>query len=315
MKKFYSALCLSALVFAPSFGELNSDNYTSEMLLTRAALDDEEDGSPFSIDLSAEWTGKADFEHKKCFDRLKTVQFGMAEIDASMVFYYNKHCKEGLLATAAYTYTQIQWTNPYFDQNDFDTVSFAIGGFTERADRWTWKGEIRLNADVRCFDINNNLFWNLVLAGRHAYSDCVGLNVGFIAFTGMKIDRLYPILGFDWKINDSWQLNLVYPTNIALVYTMNQQWSFGVSWRAFDERHRVCNSKFERWDKGLIEYRAAGLEAGVNFTTCDGNWLANLHVGELFGGRIKVSTRDHHQIKRFNFNSTPYLGGEIAGKF
>lgn len=239
----------------------------------------------------------------------------MAEIDGSAVFYYNPCCKEGLLATLAYTYTTIDWKNPFYRQQHFDTVSLAIGGFTERACDWVWKGEVRLNADVDYFDISDNLFWNLVLAGRYAYTEDVGLYIGFIAFTGMKIDRIYPILGFDWKINDRWKLNLVYPTNIGIVYKYTPQWSFSISSRSFDERHRVGDVKKEHWRKGLIEYRATGVEAGITFTTCDEKWLANFHVGEILGGRVRVAKRHHNDIKNFRFKTAPYLGGEVAGRF
>jgi hypothetical protein len=315
-RKICTALSLFTLgMTLPAFAELNQDNYTSENLLAKSALHEEGEGSPFSIDLSFEGTGKSKFEHDRCKIPLNDVEFDIAELDASMVFHYNECYKEGLLATVAYTYTRIKWDNPYFSQNHFDTVSLAIGGFTERAENWLWKGEVRLNADVDYFDISDNLFWNIVLAGRYAYTENIGLNIGFIAFTGMKIDRFYPIIGFDWKINESWRLDLVYPTNIALTYSLSEQWSFDVAGRAFDERHRVGKSKLHEWNKGLIEYRAGGIEIGVNYKTCNGNWLANVHVGEILGGRVRVATKGHHNLKRYTFKNAPYVGGEIAGRF
>lgn len=314
MKTIWNILSIITLSF-PLLAELNDDNYTAEDLLATSSLDNDSDQSPFSIDISFEGTGKSKFEHKKCKKHLDDVQFAIAEIDGSAVFYYNPCCKEGLLATLAYSYTNINWKNPYFNQQHFDTVSLALGGFTERARDWVWKGEIRLNADVDYFDISDNLYWNILLAGRYAYTECLGLNIGFIVFTGMKIDRIYPIIGIDWKINDRWKLNLVYPTNIGVIYTYDKQWSFSLSSRSFDERHRVGDAKRRRWEKGLIEYRATGVEAGVNFTTCDEKWLANLHVGEILGGRIKVSKRHHNDSKRYKFKSAPYIGGEVAGRF
>lgn len=315
MKKICNTISLFALLAAlPAAAELNNDNYTSEMLLAKSSLQ-QEGQTPFSFDLSVEWTGKADFERKRCRPDLNNVEFGMAELDVSAVFYYNPHCREGLLATAAYTYTRIKWANPYFKQDNFNTVSFAIGGFTERAENWLWKGEVRLNADVNYFRFSENLFWNIVLAGRYAYSECLGFNMGFIAFTGMQIDRLYPILGFDWKINESWQLNLIYPTNISLIYRWNENWSFDLAGRAFDERHRVGRGQTDEWNRGLIEYRSAGIECGANYNTCDGNWLANIHIGEILGGRVRVAKRHHNEIKRFTFKTAAYIGGEIAGKF
>lgn len=309
--KLFLTLAISSAL--PLFAELNQDNYTSQNLLTKG--DDGDDIKPFSVELSTEVMGKADFDNKRCRLNLNDLQFSMTELDLSAGFYYDACNKEGLLATASYTYTRIIWQNPYFDQSYFNTVSLAVAGFTERAENWVWKGQVRLNADVDYFDASQNLYWDVVLGGRYAYYENFGLNMGFIALTGMKIDRIYPILGIDWKINDTWTLNLIYPLNISLVYTFDQQWSFELTSRSFDERHRVGKGKVQKWNRGLIEYRAAGAEFGVNFKSCDGYWLANLHVGEIIGGRLKVATRSYNNKKRYNFKNAPYVGGEIAGRF
>ncbi len=313
--RHFRKLCLTLAITSalPAFAELNQDNYTSQNLLANEAGGD--DIKPFSVELSTEVMGKADFDNKRCRIPLNDLQFSMTELDLSAGFYYDPCYKEGLLATASYTYTRIIWQNPFFERSYFNTVGLAIAGFTERAENWVWKGLIRLNADVDCFDASNNLYWDILLAGRYAYSEGFGLNMGFIALTGMKIDRLYPILGFDWKINDRWALNIIYPTNISLVYTWDQQWSMEVATRSFDERHRVCKGRTPDWNHGLIEYRATGAEFGINFKSCDGNWLGNIHAGEIIGGRLKVAQKNYTDKKRYNFKNAPYVGGEIAGRF
>lgn len=315
MIKFQSLFLVSAITFAyPLLAELNQDDYTTERLLVNETKDESEDQCPFSLSVDFNATGKAKFEHDHC-RHLKDVQFAIASIDGSMVFYYNSCCKEGLLATASYTYTRIKWENPFFEQNHFDTVSLGIGGFTERAENWLWQAQVLLNADVDYFQASQNLYWNLVLSGRYAYNECLGLSFGFIAFTGMKIDRIWPILGIDWQINESWKLNLIYPLNVSLVYAWNSNWSLAVAGRAFDERHRVGKAKRERWERGLLEYRATGVEGSIRYKSCNGRWQAELHAGEILGGRVKVSNRHHRHIHRFNFKTAPYVGGEVAAKF
>jgi hypothetical protein len=326
LNKIWSILSLSILTLAasPLLAELNVDDYTTEKLLINEA-DKSEDQCPFSLSVDFNATGKAKFEHKRCQRHLKDVEFAIASVDGSMVFYYNPHCKEGLLATASYTYTRIKWENPFFEQSHFDTVSLGIGGFTERAANWLWQAQVLLNADVDYFEASQNLYWNLVLSGRYAYTDNVGLYIGFIAFTGMKIDRVWPIIGFDWQINKSWKLNLVYPVNVGIVYSWNSEWSLAVQGRALDERHRVGKAKrdcfWDRWDKsdewdrGLLEYRATGIEGSIRYKSCNGRWQAELHAGEILGGRVKVSNRHHRHSHRFNFKTAPYVGGELAAKF
>jgi hypothetical protein len=317
LNKIWSILSLSALTLScPLLAELNVDDYTTERLLVNEAKENGEEAErPFSLSADFNATGKAKFEHKRCRKYLDNVQFAIASVDGSMIFYYNPQCKEGLLATAAYTYTRIKWENPFFEQNHFDTVSIGIGGFTERAERWLWQGQVLLNADVDYFKASQNLYWNLVLSGRYAYTDSVGINIGFIAFTGMKIDRIWPIIGVDWQINEAWKLNLIYPLNVALVYAWNNEWSLAVAGRTFDERHRVGKAKQERWNRGLLEYRAAGVEGSIRYKSCNGKWLAELHAGEILGGRVKVSNKQHRHIHRFNFKTAPYVGGEVAAKF
>lgn len=313
---FRSILSLSALTFAyPLLAELNVDDYTTERLLVNEIKEKDGDQCPFSISVDFNGTGKAKFEHKRCRRDLDDVQFAIASVDASAVFYYNPQCKEGLLATTSYTYTRIKWENPFFEQDKFDTVSFGIAGFTERAEKWLWQAAVILNADVDYFKASENLFWNLILSGRYTYSECVGIEFGFIAFTGMKIDRIWPIIGFDWQINEKWKLNLVYPLNIALVYAWNDEWSLAIAERNFDERHRVGKSKRKAWDRGLLEYRASGVEGSIRYKSCNGRWQAELHAGEIVGGRVKVSNRQHKRIHRFNFKTAPYVGGEVAAKF
>lgn len=313
MNKIWSVFSFSFLLACPSlFAELNVDDYTTERLLVNE--EKKEDQCPFSLSVDFNATGKSKFESKQCYD-LKNVEFTIAGLDGSMIFYYNPQCKEGILATASYTYTKIKWENPFFIQNHFDTVSLGIGGFTERAEKWLWQGQVLLNADVDYFKASQNLYWNLVLSGRYAYNECLGLNIGFIAFTGMKIDRLWPIIGIDWQINKSWKLNLIYPLNVGIIYALNTEWAIAIQGRAFDERHRVGESKKQIWDRGLLEYRATGVEGSVRYKSTNGTWQAELHAGEIIGGRVKVSNRHHRRIHRFNFKSAPYVGGELAAKF
>lgn len=314
LNKIWSILSLLTLTF-PLLAELNVDDYTTERLLVNNVKEEGEDQCPFSFSVDFNGTGKAKFEHKRCRRHLDDVQFALAAATGSAVFYYNPECKEGLLATLAYTYTRIKWENPFFEQDHFDTVSLGVAGFTERAEKWLWQAQVLLNADVDYFNASQNLFWNFILSGRYAYNDCVGLNIGFIAFTGMKIDRIWPIIGFDWQINESWKLNLIYPLNLALVYSWNSEWSLAIAGRPFDERHRVGKAKRHPWDRGLIEYRATGVEGSIRYKSCNGRWQAELHAGEILGGTVKVSNRHHRHIHRFNFKTAPYVGGEVAAKF
>lgn len=290
--------------------QLNNEEYSGQTILEGAAADE---CGPFSISSFADWTGKADFEKKKCRKSLSNVEFGVAEIDANLVFYYDKCHEEGLVATAGYNFNQIKWKNPYFDQNQFNTASVAVSGFTERAENWRWAAQVKVNFDLNHFRFADYIYFDLLLSGRYAYSKCLGLHFGLIALTGYRIDRLYPIIGFDWQISRDWKLNMVYPLNISLAYSITNEWSVLVAGRAFENRHRVGKNNY--YSRGLVEYRAAGIEAQVYYESANKRIEGDLHAGQILGGTVKASNSRHHHIKRYPFKTAPYVGGHLAVKF
>lgn len=320
MKKIWITLSLLTLVYSNhALCQLNSDDYAAQTLLAEQMEAGEEPLKPFSFSATFDIAGKADFKQKRCHRKLHDVQFAIAEVNGSTGFYYNPACKEGLIASAGYSYTRIKWDNPYITQDHFNTVNVAIAGFTHRTTPWTWSGQVQVNADVDHFSLSNYVTYNLILAGRYACNECVGLHAGFIALTGMKIDRVYPIIGIDWQINEDWKLNLVFPLNVSLLYAIDKEWSIGIAGRGFEERYRIgkqSSSRLHRkYSRGLVEYRATGVEAGVYYTSCDESLQGNLHVGELIGGTLKISNEQHKESHRFRFRSAPYIGGDIAYHF
>lgn len=295
-------------------GELNTDDYASQIMVVQSiSPDQEEDNRPFSVSLTVDGTGKADFEHEHCKKKLKNVQFAIAELEGTGVFYYNPACHEGLFATLGYTYTLIDWKNPYVDQNNFNTVSFGMGGFSKRLSDWTWQGQVVVNADVTHFEFADYFTFNMILAGRYAYNPCLGLHVGLIVLTGYRIDHVYPIVGVDWKISDKWWVNAVFPLNVSLLYKFTDRWSVEIAGRAYEERHRV--GKHNHYSRGLVEYYSTGMELGVNYASCQETVKGNIHIGEGFGGLVKVSDQRHRNGHRFRFKAAPYVGGYLAVKF
>lgn len=292
------------------YGQLNVEEYSGQEILSQGG---EPECGPFSIGSFADWTGKADFEHKKCKRRLSTVEFGEAEIDANMVFYYDRCNKEGLVATASYNFNEIKWKNPYFNQHQFNTASVAISGFTERACHWNWAAQVKINFDLNHFKFADYINFDLLLSGRYAYNDCLGLHIGILALTGYRIDRIYPILGFDLQVSENVKLNMVYPLNVSLAYSLTPQWTLLVAGRAFDTRHRVGPD--EPVSRGLVEYRAAGVEAQIAYVSENKKIEGDIHAGEILGGTVKASDRSHHHIKRYPFKTAPYVGGHLAIKF
>jgi hypothetical protein len=311
--KYWLVSTLAALLLTENLiGQLSEEDYRSQELVARGA--EPCNYCPYATNLFFDVTGKARVNHDDCkHNRFRSVQFAQAEIDVSKIFYYNPYCDEGLIATGAYNYMYLHWKNPNIRQKHFHTLSVAIGGFSHRVCNWIWEGEVRFNATINHYSFCDYLTCDLMLAGRYAMSDCFGIHAGFIALTGMKVDHVYPVVGFDWQLDDRWKLNLVFPTNLSLVYSFGSKWSMELAGRFFDERHRAGNNQHLK--RGIVEYRAGGIEAGVNYISCSKNLHMNFHFGGLIGGSVKVSNRHHSHSHRHRFGGTPYAGGDIAFRF
>lgn len=267
----------------------------------------ENTGKPFKLQLTYDVTGRAKFKKDKYDDQRIRYSQWLGEI--SMVYYYNPQYQEGLNAGISYNDTHLNWDhNPYFRQSNFETLGISLGAFTKRLCKWTWIGQISWNLDmVHC---NPALYstYDLLAWGQYAYCPNFGLDIGLLVMTGMKIDHVYPVIGFDWQINRKLKLNAVFPIDVSLEYTLDKSWMVALAARFIDVRHRV--GKHNPDSRGLIEYRAAGVEAAVNYNYC--SWItANFHIGSILGGVVRHANRHYRHIHRQVFKSTGYLGGEI----
>jgi hypothetical protein len=306
-KRWFLVIAGTALACGSVNADMDDDVYAGEQMIDSSS---EGDDRPFSISFRQDYIQKAKV-HKDGLDG--NVKYHDSEIEASAVFYYNAEHHEGAIASVAYTDVHFDWNaNPYFDQKRFHQATFSLAGFTRRLDNWMWQLQASMNWDTRHRDFNHYTNYDLVLWGRYEIDECTGFHVGLLAQTGMKIDKTYPIIGMDYQINENWQLNLVLPMNVSLIYTINENWTTGVVGRFFDIRRRV--GKDQPLPEALLEYRNIGLEYALNYSF--DKWLAlNVHIGESFGGKFKISNKHHKHGHHFKYDGAAYFGSEIVAKF
>lgn len=238
------------------------------------------------------------------------IRFDEVNAEARAVFYYNQKCKEGLYATLGYSYDHIK--TPFFRQSDFNNASLAIGGFTERVCHWLWLAEVKMSINTDHFNIADYAYYDILLWGRYAYSPTINIHAGFLVETGMRIDWIWPIVGFDWQPNDSWKLNLVFPVNISAQYFFTKCLSVALAARFWQIRQRVGGD--EPIPNGLLTYKATGIEVAANYDCSD--WLIlNVHGGYNCGGVFKIANHRYEHKHRFDFNGAGYVGGEVAVRF
>jgi hypothetical protein len=128
----------------------------------------------------------------------------------------------------------------------------------------------------------------------------------------MKIDRVYPILGVDYRYNDHWKFNAVFPINLSIVYEFNPRWSVALASRIIDVRHRV--NKHSHLREGLWAYRTGGIELAANYEY-QSRLYFNVHIGSTVGGRFKIADRHNHHGRRFRVDPSGYVGAQCDFRF
>lgn len=320
-KQILSAVAIAFLISGTSFAQ-NTKNDQAEMpfdVSDFSAVPYDEAGKP-SDDKSIDKSPFSLMAHVDAVDKAKINNgfyegdyFTFAEADAQVnaVFYYCPAYSEGAVVGIEYTGTKFEWSNnPWFDQDYFNNVSFLLSGFTKRMDDWYWKGQLSVNVDADEWE-SSYTSYDLTLWGRYSYCRNIGVHVGLIVETGMQLDRVYPIFGFDWQIFDNVKLNLIFPVNMALEYTITKNWGFNVAARTFNSRYRV--GKNEAAAGHLVRYTNVGLEAALTFTSSRIN--VNLHAGRTLGGQFRISNYHNNHPHHYDLDPANYAGLELFIQF
>ncbi len=269
---------------------------------------------PFKVTFSADYAAQTDLEKKGFHDLQLT--YGQSNATAEATVYFNPCLVEGAIGTLGYSHTLLDWcNNPYFDQKNFDTLTLGFKGFSGRCSRWFWQVYLGFNFDLDHQNFNYYTTYDMLLWGR--YDLCcqcadLGVHFGFIGQTGMRVDRVYPILGFDWQVNDKWKLFAVFPLNVSAVYSYDCCWKAGIGGRFFDTRHRTGDD--QPLPMGIVCYRTVGAEAFITYSDCD--WIeANLHAGYILFGKLKISNKHQEGGKWFEVEPSPYIGAQAVVKY
>lgn len=265
---------------------------------------------PFTLYVDFDAIGSSKINHG--FYKGDKIRFAIADAELSGIFYYCPAYHEGANLSISYTYTTIEWhNNPWFNQNHFNTLSISLGGLSKRLYRWFWQGQMTINLDADHWNIDDYATYDLILWGRYTYCDHIGFHVGFIAQTGMQMDRVYPIIGADWRVSPNWKLNLVYPVNVSLEYLVNERWSLALAGRSFNTRYRI--GKHEAFSKSVVRYENTGAEFAIKYHRAD--MTANIHAGTTLGGKFRVANRHNDHPHNYKLDPAGYVGAEVDVRF
>lgn len=247
----------------------------------------------------------------KGFYKGDKIHYAEADIEAGMIVYYQPMYTEGARIALSYSPTYLQWVNnPWFDQDHFNLISLSLSGFTKRLDDWFWRVQLTANFDAEKWSCQYTSY-DLLLWGRYTCYKSIGLHFGFLAQTGLRMDRVYPVIGFDWQISRQWNLNLVYPVNISLTYSFSPRWSIGAAGRLFSPRFRVHHQDHSY--KPLVRYTNVGAEFIIKYER--EAMSANIHVGSTLGGTLRLANRQNDHARHYHLDPSAYAGLAIDVKF
>jgi hypothetical protein len=192
-----------------------------------------------------------------------------------------------------------------FHEHHFNNLLLDIGGATEAVEEWVWDAGIGLQINTEHFSLSRYTFFSGTLHGRHTYNKDCNLHVGIVGDSGMRYSRVLPIIGFDYEFSKKWKLNAVFPINMALVYSIDDNWAVDTAIRYILSRQRLNDHGHN--PRGLVAYRNWGAELGLNYDYKE-MLMVNLHVGDCFAGRMRISNRHDRHRKHLRLDSALYYG-------
>jgi len=262
-----------------------------------------------------EWSSSGDYIGTSRFttEEVSNQSMGFRQVQSTLSYNRFLNCFDAVSVGAGYSNVGIRWNdNPRFQQRSFDNVFLTIGAQSTRYRGWLWQGNFtaRFNTDVG--RISHHVLYTGALWGRYELVPCYGMHTGFFAETGLRKDKVWPILGFDKQITKQLKLYAVYPFEASATYDFCGPWSVAAATKFFRSRHRLAPG--EELSNGLIEYRNIGSEFRVMYE-CPPCVSAQLHVGHTYGGELVVADHRDKNSTHYKFRAAPYVGGELSLKF
>lgn len=266
--------------------------------------------NPFMMRFSSDFIGRSDIDKHYYSGH---INFNSSCVNVGSVVWYKEAYKEGAMIEVGFDRTHMKWNdNPFFKKSNYDT--FSLGGllFTQRACDWDWKLYARWNLDTDHPEFSHYSTYDMFLWGRYTYTDLVGLHFGVYAETGMKVDRVYPIIGFDWQYSDRFSIHAAFPFDVKLMYMLGHNWCAELCFHFFRERHRA--GKHEELPEAIWVYENYSIDSCICYQWNE-NSRINFHVGWALGGDLKIANKNYDDKEHFDFNGAGVIGMEGSIKF
>jgi hypothetical protein len=306
MRKLLYTQIVTALFFAP----ILADDFTGEDM---SFIEDVPNAPPpqvptWRIEAMGNITGSAKFTTPEVSNQSMT--YAEAEIVARYLFADDLDLIYSV--GIGYNYNLFHWPDsPVLNHTDttFNTGIVNVGVLAHTDDAWTWQAEIDAYLDMDKLNQDNAHLLIFGGWGRYTCGPCWGTSIGFIARTGIRQDRVWPILGLDFHWGN-WDLNMIYPVNMSLVYHITCNWSASIVGRLINVRHRLPEDEPLALANGILEYRNFGTEFAINYDIAP-VFSANIHAGVMSRGDLLLSNNKNEDTTHYKSDSVGYLGAGL----
>lgn len=300
MKK---ATLLFLVLLSPLFADYDLENVSGWEIERR-------DFCPYHFEVNGDFVGDSKFTKDSVEG--DHIRYGTLEVEFEVAGCYDSCRSEGFDVALSYKYSALDWDcNPFFDRRDFNTACVTLLAFTHRFCNWSWVGQFTYNIDANKWGFIDYSSYDWLAWGCYAWREDIGLHLGVYGQTGLRLPRILPVLGFDWRFHNFWKLSAVFPLNISLSYALDGCWSMALRGRWWSDRHRV--GAHEHLSKAVWRYTNYGVELASSYLS--GCLYADLHGGCAFGGNVKVAHRRGKHAHTLHFKPAAYFGGSIVAAF
>lgn len=215
--------------------------------------------------------------------------------------------KSAVLLGLGYGGLRLDWAqNPHFTQDWFHTVTVSTGLYSKLIKDWRWLAIVGVKTNIENGTFDSATMWRGILWGKYYWRDNVNLHIGVIAAIGMHKNNWYPLAGFDWRINEEWEIDLVFPMQMGVNYFISENWVASVRAQFLSERHRLKGN--EPMSSGIFEYRMIGGELALTYKREDPRLSIGALVGYSGDVQLKVWNSSGGAKTKYNIDNGVFVG-------
>ena len=165
---------------------------------------------------------------------------------------------------------------------------------------------------------DESLSYGTALMAAYAFKPnlTLGLGAGVFERLGQTEGYLFPVV--DWRINEQLQLTNPFeagpvgPAGLELAYRPNDKWEMGIGGAYRSYRFRLDDSSTVADGIGQVDFWAPFARIGRRLNK---HALLELNGGATFDGKIIFEDRNARHIGETGYDTAPFFGLTLLGKF